>query len=66
MYTPWLMEKVRLTGINEVYFVTRVDPEGKVVDLLPVVCGIQPLRSVPFSSLETIPRVSSAAPTRRL
>ena len=49
------MERVRLTGIDEVYLVTRVDDAGQVADLLPLKYGVHPRRGVPFPALEAIP-----------
>ena len=55
MYVPGLMERVRVTGLGEVFLVTRVDEEEKEADLLPIVYGRQPLKQVAFLYLEPIP-----------
>ena len=55
MHIPGLMERVRLTGIDEVYLVTRVDAARQVADLLPLKYGVHPRRCVPFPDLEAIP-----------
>lgn len=55
MHVPALMERVRVTGIDEVYLVTRVDHVSQVADLLPVVYGKRLIRSVPFGVMEPIP-----------
>src|ERR1700759_1093075 len=55
MHVPGLMERVHLGGLDEVYLVTRVDDAGQVADLLPLIYGSQPLLSVPFLVVESIP-----------
>lgn len=55
MHVPALMERVRLTGFDEVYLVTRVDHESQVADLLPIVYGKHLISSVPFGVMEAIP-----------
>jgi hypothetical protein len=55
MHVPELMERVRLTGLDEVYLVTRIDDEVEAADLLPLVYGLKPLKSVPFLIMEAIP-----------
>jgi hypothetical protein len=55
MHVPGLIERVRLTGFEEVYLVTRVDHAGQLADLLPLVYGRQQLESVPFVAVEAIP-----------
>ena len=55
MHIPGLLERVRLRGLDEVYLVTRVDHEGQVADLLPIVYGKRRLDSVPFAIMEEIP-----------
>lgn len=55
MHIPNLLERVRLTGLDEVYLVMRVDHEGNAADLLPIVYGRQQLDAVPFVIIEQIP-----------
>jgi hypothetical protein len=45
----------RLSGFGEMYFVTRVDHEAQVADLLPIVWSKHQLPSVPFLAIELIP-----------
>jgi hypothetical protein len=54
MFVPALMQRVLLTGLDEVYLVTRVDHEGQVADLLPLKYGLKPVLSVPFLAMEAI------------
>ena len=61
MHIPGLMERVHLSGFDEVYLVTRVDHAGQVADLLPLIYGINVLRSVPLHVLEAIPGCGSPA-----
>jgi hypothetical protein len=55
MHEPGLLERVRLSGLDEVYLVMRVDHEERVADLLPIIYGQQRLVSVPFLAMEAIP-----------
>jgi len=55
MHVPGLMERVHLGGFDEVYLVTRVDDAGQVANMLPLIYGLQPLLSVPFLVVESIP-----------
>jgi hypothetical protein len=59
MFVPGLMQRVRLTGIDEVYLVTRVDHATQAVDLLPLTYGQRQLQTVPFMALEQIPGVEA-------
>lgn len=54
MHVPGLLEKVRLTGIDEVYVVLAVSRQQQAVDLLPILFGGERLRGVPFASVEAI------------
>jgi hypothetical protein len=54
MHIPGLLERVRLTGLDEVYLVIRVDHQAQVADLLPIVNGQRQLPSVPFFAMESI------------
>ena len=55
MHVPGLLERVRLMGLDEVYLVTRVDDQGEVADLLPIVYGQRQIDSVPFLAMEKVP-----------
>lgn len=55
MHVPGLLERVRLSGLDEVYFVTRLDHEVQVADLLPLIWGQHQLPSVPFLAIESVP-----------
>ena len=65
MYVPGLMERVRITGLSDVFLVTRVDEEEKVANLLPIVYGRLPLERVAFLFLEPIPGGAAEAAARR-
>jgi len=54
MHVPGLMQRVRLTALDEVYLVIRVDHGEQVAGLLPLKYGMQTIRSVPFLALEAI------------
>jgi hypothetical protein len=55
MHVPDLLERVRLSGLDEVYLVIRVNGAEQVADLLPIVYGRSPVRSVPYLFMEAIP-----------
>lgn len=55
MHVPVLLERVRLTGFDEVYLVTRVDQAEQLADLLPMIFGKRQIDSVPFLAMESIP-----------
>jgi len=55
MYIPDVMEIVRLTSMDEIYLVTRVDYEAQLADLLPVFYGKLPVPAVPFFVIEAMP-----------
>lgn len=55
MHVPGLLERVRLSGLDEVYLVLRVDREAQAADLMPVVYGHNTVKSVPFLVMEPIP-----------
>ena len=55
MHVPGLLERVHLSGLDEVFLVTRVDDAAQEADLLPIVYGRRPLESVPFIFIEAIP-----------
>ncbi len=55
MHVPGLLERVRLSGLGEVYLVTRVDREARAADLMPVIYGHDTVESVPFVVMEPIP-----------
>ena len=55
MHVPGLLERVHLSGLDEVYLVIRVDDMAQEADLLPVVYGRHPLEGVPFVVIEAIP-----------
>ena len=54
MHVPGLLERVRLSGLDEVYLVTRVDHETQAADLLPLVYGHTAVQSVPFVAMESM------------
>jgi hypothetical protein len=58
MHVPGLMERVRMTGLGDVYLVTRVNEDEKEADLLPIVYGRPPVTGVAFLFLESIPGCS--------
>ena len=55
MHVPGVLERMRLFGFDEVYLVTRVDQEAKVVDLWPIIDGHGMVEAVPFLMIEAIP-----------
>jgi hypothetical protein len=55
MHVPELMERVRLVGMDEVYFVARVDYDSQVADLLPMMYAMRAVHDVPFAVIEEIP-----------
>ena len=55
MHVPGLLERVHISGVGEVFLVTRVDDAAQEADLLPIVYGRRPLESVPFIFIEAIP-----------
>jgi hypothetical protein len=55
MHVPGLLERVRITGLDEVYLVIRENGAEQLADLLPIVYGRSPVRSVPFIFMEAIP-----------
>jgi hypothetical protein len=55
MHVPGLLERLRLTGLGEVYLVTRVNHVDQVADLLPLVYGRKAVAAVPFFFMESIP-----------
>ena len=55
MHVPGLLERVRLSGLDEVYLVIGVDPSAQAADLMPIVYGRQTVKSVPFLVMEPIP-----------
>jgi hypothetical protein len=55
MHVPGLLERVRITGLGEVYLVIGVNGAEQLADLLPIVYGRSPVRSVPFIFMEAIP-----------
>jgi len=55
MHVPGLLERVHLSGVDEVFLVTRVDNAAQEVDLLPIIYGRRPLEGVPFIFIEAIP-----------
>jgi hypothetical protein len=55
MHVPGLLERVRRSGLDEIYLVTRVDYEAQVADLLPIIYGQRSVRAIPFLGLEAIP-----------
>lgn len=57
MHVPSLLERVRLTGLNEVYLVTRVNDAEEVADLIPLKYAPFTMESVPFATLEAIPGI---------
>ena len=54
MHVPGLLERVRITGLGEVYLVTRVSEAKQWADLLPIVYGRDLVRCCPFTFLEAI------------
>jgi hypothetical protein len=55
MHVPGLLERVHVTGLDEVYLVIRVDHEAQVADFLPILYGRQQMDAVPFVIMEAIP-----------
>jgi hypothetical protein len=55
MHVPGLLERVRLSGLDEVFLVIRVDGTVQEADLLPIIYGRCPLKHVPFIFIEAIP-----------
>jgi hypothetical protein len=55
MHVPGLLERVRITGLGEVYLVIGVNEAEQLADLLPIVYGRHPVRSAPFTLIEAIP-----------
>jgi hypothetical protein len=55
MHVPGLLERVRISGVDEVFLVTRVDDAAQEADLLPIVYGNDLLKRVPFVLIEAIP-----------
>jgi hypothetical protein len=58
MHVPGLLERVRLEGMEAVYLVTRVDYEGQLADLYPILYGQRSLAAVPFVVIEAIAGVT--------
>ena len=55
MHVPGLLERVHISGVGEVFLVTRVDDAAQLADLLPIVYGNGLLERVPFVLIEAIP-----------
>jgi len=55
MHVARVLEGVRLSWLDEVYLVTRVDQEAQVADLWPLIPGHGVVESVPFLAIERIP-----------
>ena len=55
MHVPGLLERVHISGVGEVFLVTRVDDAAQEADLLPIVYGNRLLKGVPFIFIEAIP-----------
>jgi hypothetical protein len=55
MHAPGVFERVRLCGLDEVYFVTRVDHVAQMADLLPLIYGYRTVESALFLAIAPIP-----------
>jgi hypothetical protein len=62
MHVPGLLERVRITGLDEVYLVIGVNVAEQLADLLPIVYGRRPVLSVPFTFMEAIPGCGAPHP----
>jgi CxxC-x17-CxxC domain-containing protein len=62
MHVPGLLERVRITGLDEVYLVIGVNEGEQLADLLPIVYGRRPVPSVPFTFMEAIQGCSPPHP----
>jgi hypothetical protein len=62
MHVPGLLERVRITGLDEVYLVIGVNEAEQLADLLPIVYGRRPVLSVPFTFMEAIPGCDQPRP----
>jgi hypothetical protein len=62
---PGLLERVRITGLDEVYLVIGVNEAEQLADLLPIVYGRRPVLSVPFTFMEAIPGCGGRTPSRK-